>query len=170
MLSCEGCRIGPQTRSKRIKIPETSGINVLYPHVGVCRSFRNLFHGASCLRSYSTSFMCSCGRSRVLAVRCGAAGAYPRSAGRALVVRAGRNPTWHCGARRALVVRSRQCGAMCGIVRPRGVRRAVEPYTRGAIVMRGARALLVQCVPSWCEARPRGSSSRCALVLRGVPC
>ena len=55
----EGRRIGPQTGSKKIKIPETSGINVLYPHVGVCRSFRNFFHGASCLRSYSTSFTCA---------------------------------------------------------------------------------------------------------------
>ena len=53
----EGCRIGPQTRSKKIEIPETSGINVLYPHVGVCRSFRICFYGASCLRSYSTSFI-----------------------------------------------------------------------------------------------------------------
>ena len=52
----EGYRIGPQTRSKKVKIPETSVINVLYPHVGVCRSFRSLFNGASCLRSYSTSF------------------------------------------------------------------------------------------------------------------
>ena len=54
----EGCRIGPQTRSKKIKIPETSGINVLYPHVGVCRSFRIVFHSASCLWSYSTAFTC----------------------------------------------------------------------------------------------------------------
>ena len=53
----EGCRIGPQTRSKNIKIPETSGINVLYLHVGACRSFRNCFHRALCLRSYSTSFI-----------------------------------------------------------------------------------------------------------------
>ena len=28
----EGCRIGPQTRSKTLKIPDTSGIDVLYPH------------------------------------------------------------------------------------------------------------------------------------------
>ena len=52
----EGCRIGPQPRRKTIAIPATSGINVLYPHVGVCRSFRNCIHGASCLRSYSTPF------------------------------------------------------------------------------------------------------------------
>ena len=52
--SSEGCRIGPQTRSKKIKIPETSGIDVSYPHVGVCRSFRNVFHGASCLRTETT--------------------------------------------------------------------------------------------------------------------
>ena len=38
--ACEGCRTAPQTRSKKIKIPETAGINILYPHVGVCRSFR----------------------------------------------------------------------------------------------------------------------------------
>ena len=56
---CEGRRIGPQTGSKTIQFPETSGINVLYPHVEVFRSSRNLFHGASCLRSYSAPFMCA---------------------------------------------------------------------------------------------------------------
>ena len=46
--------------AKQIKIPETSGIDVLYPHVGVCacRSVRKFFLGASCLRSYSTPFKC----------------------------------------------------------------------------------------------------------------
>ena len=60
-MAYEGCRIEPQTRSKKMKIPETSGINVLYSQchdiVGVCRSFRIVFHGASWLRSYSTSFI-----------------------------------------------------------------------------------------------------------------
>ena len=52
--ACEGCRIGPK---HRIKIPGMSGIGVLYPHAGVCRSSRLCFRGASCLRSYSTSLM-----------------------------------------------------------------------------------------------------------------
>ena len=54
-VSFAGCRTGPQARSKTLKVPETSGIDILYPHVGVCRSFRIFFHGASCLRPYSTS-------------------------------------------------------------------------------------------------------------------
>ena len=52
----EGCRIGPQTGSKTIEIHKPLGINVIYPHVEVCRSFRFCFHIASCLRSYSTPF------------------------------------------------------------------------------------------------------------------
>ena len=63
-LADEGRRIGLQTGSKTIKVPETSGIDVLHTqcHVEVCRSFRNVFHGASLgaswLRSYSTPFRC----------------------------------------------------------------------------------------------------------------
>ena len=54
----EGCRIGPQTRSNKRKIPETLGVNVVYAHVGFCRSFFTV------LRGYGPILRHSCAHTR----------------------------------------------------------------------------------------------------------